>query len=1189
MCPRRHLFRRLGRFPALIVVTVLVLLVGVAPATAEEGQLPAPTDAATAPVDPGTDADADADTGETDDPADAIEPTAPGTNEPGTNEPGTDEPTAPTDQEMVETPPASLEPQEQTDADASPSPHQPSGKPSASGKEPGVTSKRAPSLTSQPQSDGAASSLAAPDALTAIRLEPKNSEVTVGESVTFVVWADGAPDSTPTDVTSQATFEFVGGSGHCAGAVCSSERAGSFAVKATYAGFTDLAYLSAEPGEGVSLSLTPSTATVLRNQIRIFQPVMRDDYGNAISGGAPAADYEFGELDCEVSSSMIKCSGATAGEYPIVATLHDDPTQTATATLVVEPGNGVVKNLTVEASSPQVQAGQPFQVTASGIDTAGDPLDVTDETTFTITTTDGNAFNKVDGSCTGGQCSIRSAGSFFIRAEYGDLGANVGIDVRSADPVSLKVTPAVAHVGEAEPQWYQVFGVDAFGNEALVDSAQVVLSTDEPAMCQVNICGSLEAGTYAVRAAALGLSATAEFTAHPAAEAAVDQVARIVVAQAPTGMGVGPATAGQPAEFVVYGFDAQDRPLGTVTDESTLSIEGAGSWTTPVGTQSLECAANTCTATVAGTHTVTSTLGELSATTAFQVVADHESVRSGLTPGNAVVHVGEHQSYGLGSQDEYGNQNGSMSAPFRMPFIPSEGATCDEDSCWADQPGTYLIGLDMDVFAQRLGQESGPDSNWIYAAVLTVLPAELDHIEVTADHASVPAGTDVTLTATAYDAGDNVVGDVTDSTIFQAGNQMNCTQNVCRSTVPGAYEIEGTHEGLVDSTQVSVTAAEADHDVLTPTDSTIRVGEVVDYTVTRVDEFDNTIGDVTDDYTFTVGTDDACEAARCTSRQPGDHAVTARASGHPDLTAQITVVLPDSAYLVLTPGSASVAAGVEAPFVATLHDVEGLPVADVTAETSFTASDVATCTAAACSSTAVGTYTVSGSYGDLADDADLTVTPAPVERITMSPDGATIDAGATQNFSVSGYDEFDNPVGDLTGDASFEITAPGECTTNECGATAGGDFTVTASYVVPSVTGVPGPVGPVGRTARLREAAAAAAPGTTLTASASLTVRASDDDTPGDDDGGNQGGGNDDAGNDDAGNHDGGDQNTGDDASGDENADGAPTASAQPDHDSALPATGAGIEGWQIGTALLLLLTGLACLRRVRRRDGVSL
>ncbi|MFZ5917246.1 MAG: PKD domain-containing protein [Chloroflexota bacterium] len=100
----------------------------------------------------------------------------------------------------------------------------------------------------------------------------------------------------------------------------------------------------------------------------------------------------------------------------------------------------------------------------------------------------------------------------------------------------------------------------------------------------------------------------------------------------------------------------------------------------------------------------------------------------------------------------------------------------------------------------------------------------------------------------------------------------------------------------------------------------------------------------------------------------------------------------------------------------------------------------------------VGTYTVTlrvtdGDGGQDNDTAVVNVTPNTLNRIEISPQASTIEAGANQAYSVTAYDAFNNSW-DATDDASLAIEAGanGSCTDNSCTATTAGAWQVQASY-----------------------------------------------------------------------------------------------------------------------------------------------
>ena len=70
---------------------------------------------------------------------------------------------------------------------------------------------------------------------------------------------------------------------------------------------------------------------------------------------------------------------------------------------------------------------------------------------------------------------------------------------------------------------------------------------------------------------------------------------------------------------------------------------------------------------------------------------------------------------------------------------------------------------------------------------------------------------------------------------------------------------------------------------------------------------------------------------------------------------------------------------------------------------------------------------------------------APLDHIVINPASATIFAGGSQTFTVQGFDQSNNLMGDMTPSATFSISPNGSCIANSCSATATGAHTVTAT------------------------------------------------------------------------------------------------------------------------------------------------
>lgn len=100
--------------------------------------------------------------------------------------------------------------------------------------------------------------------------------------------------------------------------------------------------------------------------------------------------------------------------------------------------------------------------------------------------------------------------------------------------------------------------------------------------------------------------------------------------------------AGASATFTAQGIDAYGNLLGDVTGATTFSIAPDGS-----------CTLNVCTATIAGSHTVTGTDGAATTTASLSVVAgalDHIV----LSPDGATITAGGSQTYTAEAFDSYG-------------------------------------------------------------------------------------------------------------------------------------------------------------------------------------------------------------------------------------------------------------------------------------------------------------------------------------------------------------------------------------------------------------------------------------------------------------------------------------------------------------------------------------------------------
>ena len=185
-----------------------------------------------------------------------------------------------------------------------------------------------------------------------------------------------------------------------------------------------------------------------------------------------------------------------------------------------------------------------------------------------------------------------------------------------------------------------------------------------------------------------------------------------------------------------------------------------------------------------------------------------------------------------------------------------------------------------------------------------------------------------------------------------------------------------------------------------------------------------------------------------------DHIVTGTYSGK---TGSSTLhVSPGAlAKLVLTPtGGGTILAGETKAYTVQGADAHNnLIDGDLTGSTTLSISPDGLCDNGAhtCTATVSGPHTVTGNDDGKSGTAILNVNPGDLAKLVLSPDGASIQAGDVQHYTVQGADAHNNLIaGDLTGSTALSITGTGNTcdnTAHTCTGTMPGlDYMVTGTY-----------------------------------------------------------------------------------------------------------------------------------------------
>jgi hypothetical protein len=199
-------------------------------------------------------------------------------------------------------------------------------------------------------------------------------------------------------------------------------------------------------------------------------------------------------------------------------------------------------------------------------------------------------------------------------------------------------------------------------------------------------------------------------------------------------------------------------------------------------------------------------------------------------------------------------------------------------------------------------------------------------------------------------------------------------------------------------------------------------------------------------------------------RTPGSQAVTVADTTNPSLTStQSGLVVTQTVASLSVSGLTNAAAGTGQSVTITARDASGAVVTGYPGTVAFGSSDgqatlpgsytfvaadngVHTFPAGVTLKTA-GAQTVTATdtaASSVTGSQTVTITPGSLDHLGLTPGAASITAGAGQNYTATGFDQYGNSW-DATATTSFSIAPNGSCTGATCSATLAGAHTVTGS------------------------------------------------------------------------------------------------------------------------------------------------
>ena len=575
---------------------------------------------------------------------------------------------------------------------------------------------------------------------------------------------------------------------------------------------------------------------------------------------------------------------------------------------------------------------------------------------------------------------------------------------------SVAMSPTAASVSVGSTAQLTATPLDAGGNP-LTDRV-VTWASNNTAVATVSASGlvtGVAAGSATITATSEGKTATAAITVTvlvPVASVAVSPTSATVAV-------------GGTQQLTATPLDANGNPL------SGRAI----TWASGAPGVATVDANGLVTAVAAGSVTITATSETKSGNSAITVLVPVASVS--VSPASATVSLGNTAQLTATALDA----NGTPISGWPVAWTSGNAAVATVS---ASGLVTSVAGGSATITATSEGKSG--------SSAITVTAVPVASVAVSPPSAGVLVGATVQLTAMPLDANGNPLGGRTIAWTSSApGVATVSASGLVTGVAVGSATITATSEGKSGTSAITVNPVPVASVVVSPASAAVGVGSTTQLTATPLDANGNPLSGRTITWATSaaqVATVDGTGLA--TGQAAGSATITATSEGKSG-TSAITVSVP-VASVVLSPASATVAAGSTEQLTATPLDANGNPLTGRTITWTSGAPGVASVSASGLvTGVAAGSATITATSEGKSGTSAITV-PVPVASVTVSPASATLAVGATQQLTATPLDANGTP---LTGRAvTWVSSTPSVATVDGTGlvtALAGGATTITAT------------------------------------------------------------------------------------------------------------------------------------------------
>jgi len=598
----------------------------------------------------------------------------------------------------------------------------------------------------------------------------------------------------------------------------------------------------------------------------------------------------------------------------------------------------------------------------------------------------------------GGVATALRPGGTTIMASMNGISGSTSLAVTPATLVAIGVTPTNPAIASGLSE--QLTATGTYSDNSTHDlTSEVTWSTSSSTVGAISnahgtqgLAVALSPGLTTITATLNGVSGSTALT--------VTAAALVTIGVTPSGT------------TLAKGLTAALKATGTFTDGSTHDLTASATWSSSVpGVATVANApspSGLVTALDVGSAQIMATLGNVSGST-WLTVSAATLVSIGVTPPNPSLAKGlKTQFTATGTYTDNSTQN--LTAAVMWSSSDATLASLSNAAGFEGQASALNVGS-VTVTA-TMGTIQGTSS-------LTVTAATLVSIAVTPANPSIAAGTSLQFAATGTYT-DNTTQNLTTTVAWSSSNpgvaaisNAAGSSGFATSLVQGSVTISAALGSVSGSTALSVTPATLVSLSVIPANPSIAKGTAQQFTA---------IGTYTDnstqDLTGSVGWSSSDTGIVSVSNASGSNGLASTlATGSVTVTATsgavsgstgLTVTPATLVSIAVIPGTPSIAAGTSEQFAATGTYTDG-STQPLTTVVTWSSSDttVAMISNAAgsnglASSTAQGSVTITAALGSISGTTVLTVTPAALVSIAVTPANPTIPARTNQQFTAMG-------------------------------------------------------------------------------------------------------------------------------------------------------------------------------------------